>query len=85
MCEMLMQEPDHAYYFMSRLCIPVYGGLRKVIMDEAHQSQYSINPGSDKMYHDLLVARNEMDVAEYVNKCLTCLKVKQNIRGHQEN
>ncbi|GJW06191.1 putative reverse transcriptase domain-containing protein [Tanacetum coccineum] len=29
------------------------GGVRKLIMDEAHTSRYSIHPGSDKMYHDL--------------------------------
>ncbi|GJU25161.1 putative reverse transcriptase domain-containing protein [Tanacetum coccineum] len=29
------------------------GGVRKLIMDEAHTSRYSIHPGADKMYHDL--------------------------------
>jgi hypothetical protein len=54
MQDMLVKESDHTYYFMSRLWIPVYGGLRKVIMDEAHRIQYSIHPGADKMYQDLL-------------------------------
>jgi hypothetical protein len=44
MREMLVQELDHAYYFTRRLWIPVYGGLLKVIMDEAHRSRYSIIP-----------------------------------------
>ncbi|GJR82506.1 putative reverse transcriptase domain-containing protein [Tanacetum coccineum] len=29
------------------------GGVRTVIMDEAHKSRYSIHPGADKMYYDL--------------------------------
>ncbi|GJS45971.1 putative reverse transcriptase domain-containing protein [Tanacetum coccineum] len=29
------------------------GGVRTVIMDEAHKSKYSVHPGADKMYHDL--------------------------------
>ncbi|GJX65626.1 putative reverse transcriptase domain-containing protein [Tanacetum coccineum] len=29
------------------------GGVRKLIMDEAHTSRYSIHPGVDKMYYDL--------------------------------
>jgi hypothetical protein len=55
-------------------------GLRKVIIDEAHKRQYSVPPGADKMYHDLMEyywwPGMKTDVASYVNKCLTCLKVK---------
>ncbi|GJW49638.1 putative reverse transcriptase domain-containing protein [Tanacetum coccineum] len=29
------------------------GGVRTSIMDEAHQSRYSVHPGADKMYYDL--------------------------------
>ncbi|GKD97079.1 putative reverse transcriptase domain-containing protein, partial [Tanacetum coccineum] len=29
------------------------GGVRTVIMDEAHKSKYSVHPRADKMYHDL--------------------------------
>ncbi|GJV56193.1 putative reverse transcriptase domain-containing protein [Tanacetum coccineum] len=29
------------------------GGVRKLIMDEAHTSRYSVHPGADKMYYDL--------------------------------
>nr|GEX18261.1 putative reverse transcriptase domain-containing protein [Tanacetum cinerariifolium] len=49
-------------------------------MDEAHKTRYSVHPRVDKMYHDL----RDMywwpgmtrDLATYVSKCLTCLKVK---------
>ncbi|GJR60576.1 putative reverse transcriptase domain-containing protein [Tanacetum coccineum] len=33
--------------------LPLFGGLRGLIMLEYHKSNYSIHPGSDKMYHDL--------------------------------
>ncbi|GJU28060.1 putative reverse transcriptase domain-containing protein [Tanacetum coccineum] len=49
-------------------------------MDEAHKSKYSVHPGSDKMYYDLrdryLWLGMKKNIAVYVSKCLTCLKVK---------
>ncbi|GJT35666.1 putative reverse transcriptase domain-containing protein [Tanacetum coccineum] len=36
-----------------RIWLPLFGGLRDLIMMESHKSKYSIHPGSDKMYHDL--------------------------------
>ncbi|GJS58895.1 putative reverse transcriptase domain-containing protein [Tanacetum coccineum] len=49
-------------------------------MDEAHKSKYSVHPGADKMYYDLRDRYwwpgMKKDIAEYVSKCLTCLKVK---------
>ncbi|GKF46908.1 putative reverse transcriptase domain-containing protein, partial [Tanacetum coccineum] len=60
--------------------IPSVGGVRKLIMDEAHTSRYSIRPGTDKMYHDLRDLYwwpgMKRDIAEYVSKCLTCSKIK---------
>ncbi|GJV30930.1 putative reverse transcriptase domain-containing protein [Tanacetum coccineum] len=44
---------DGEIYFFDRIWIPSVGGVRKLIMDEAHTSRYSIHPGADKMYHDL--------------------------------
>nr|GEX53766.1 putative reverse transcriptase domain-containing protein [Tanacetum cinerariifolium] len=49
-------------------------------LQKAHKSKYSVHPGADKMYYDLRdrywSLRMKKDIAEYVNKCLTCLKVK---------
>ena len=39
-------------FFEDRIVVPK-GNLRKVIMNEAHNSLLSIHPGSTKMYHDL--------------------------------
>ncbi|GJZ23350.1 putative reverse transcriptase domain-containing protein [Tanacetum coccineum] len=36
-----------------RVWLPLFGGLRDLIMLESHKSKYFIHPGSDKMYHDL--------------------------------
>ncbi|GKE11691.1 putative reverse transcriptase domain-containing protein [Tanacetum coccineum] len=60
--------------------VPLKGEVRTLIMDEAHKSKYSVHPGADKMYYDLRDRywwpRMKKDIAEYVSKCLTCLKVK---------
>ncbi|GJS13296.1 putative reverse transcriptase domain-containing protein, partial [Tanacetum coccineum] len=36
-----------------RVWLPLFRGLRGLIMLKSHKSKYSIHPGSDKMYHDL--------------------------------
>ncbi|GKB06585.1 putative reverse transcriptase domain-containing protein [Tanacetum coccineum] len=49
-------------------------------MHESHKSKYSVHPGSDKMYQDMKQlywwSNMKADIATYVSKCLTCLKVK---------
>ena len=76
----LEPKPDGVLYFLNRIWVPLYGNLRQTVMDEAHKSRYSIHPGADKMYKDLKDfywwPGMKKDVAVYVNKCLTCLKVK---------
>nr|GEW62367.1 reverse transcriptase domain-containing protein [Tanacetum cinerariifolium] len=63
-----------------RVWLPLFGGLRYLIMLESHKSKYSIHPGSYKMYHDLKKlywwSNMKADIATYVSKCLTCAKVK---------
>ncbi|GJS08571.1 putative reverse transcriptase domain-containing protein [Tanacetum coccineum] len=60
--------------------IPLFGGLRDLIMHESYKSKYYIHPGSDKMYHDLKKLywwpNMKAIIAEYVGKCLTCSRVK---------
>ncbi|GKC56494.1 putative reverse transcriptase domain-containing protein, partial [Tanacetum coccineum] len=47
------QRADGEIYFFDRIWIPSIGDVRKLIMDEAHTSRYSVHPGADKMYYDL--------------------------------
>ncbi|GJV74000.1 putative reverse transcriptase domain-containing protein, partial [Tanacetum coccineum] len=44
---------DGTQCFEGRIWLPLFGGLRDLIMHESHKSKYSIHPGSDKMYQDL--------------------------------
>lgn len=73
-------RPDGTRYFDKRVWVPLFGGLRDLIMHESHKSKYSIHPGSDKMYHDLKQLywwpNMKAEIATYVGKCLTCAKVK---------
>ncbi|GJS45359.1 putative reverse transcriptase domain-containing protein [Tanacetum coccineum] len=78
--EMIEQRSDGTMYYLDRIWVPLKGEVRTLIMDEAHKSNYSVHPGADKMYSDLKDRywwpSMKKDIAEYVSKCLTCLKVK---------
>nr|GFA19588.1 putative reverse transcriptase domain-containing protein [Tanacetum cinerariifolium] len=78
--EQMERRSDGALYFMDRIWVPLMGNVRTLIMDEVHQSRYSIHPRADKMYYDLRYMywwpRMKKDIALYVSKCLTCSKVK---------
>ncbi|GJS62794.1 putative reverse transcriptase domain-containing protein [Tanacetum coccineum] len=78
--EMIEQRSDGTLYYLDRIWVPLKGNVRTLIMDEAHKSKHSIHPGADKMNYDLRDRYwwpgMKKDIAEYVSKCLTCLKVK---------
>ncbi|KAL8261080.1 hypothetical protein R6Q59_025129 [Mikania micrantha] len=46
-------KQDGVIYFQDRVWIPTVDELRKLILDEAHKTRYSVHPGADKMYQDL--------------------------------
>ncbi|XP_035844051.1 uncharacterized protein LOC110888382 [Helianthus annuus] len=76
----LETKDDGLLYFLNCLWVPNQDNLRTLLMNEAHQTRYSIHPGIDKMYMDLRTQYwwpgMKKDIALYVSKCLTCLKVK---------
>ena len=67
-------------WFGKRICVPEVKSIRESILREAHDSAYSIHPGSTKMYLDLKERywwyRLKIDVAEHVAICDTCQRVK---------
>ncbi|GJS11454.1 putative reverse transcriptase domain-containing protein [Tanacetum coccineum] len=74
------RKEDESLYFMDHIWVPLVGGMRTIIMKEAHKTRYFVQLGADKMYHDLRDMYwwpgMKRDIATYVKKCLTCLKVK---------
>ena len=40
---------DRVLYFLNRLCVPSIDELKNEIMDEPHNTRYSMHPGSTKM------------------------------------
>ncbi|GKD71245.1 reverse transcriptase domain-containing protein [Tanacetum coccineum] len=77
---MIELRNDGALYYLDRIWVPLKGDVRTLIMDEAHKLKYYVHPGADKMYYDLRDrywwSGMKKDIAVYVSKCLTCLKVK---------
>ncbi|GJU58485.1 putative reverse transcriptase domain-containing protein [Tanacetum coccineum] len=78
--EMIEHRSDRVLCYLDRIWVPLKGDVRTLIMDEAHKSKYSVHPGADKMYYDLRDRYwwpgMKKDIAVYVSRCLTCLKVK---------
>ncbi|KAJ9567039.1 hypothetical protein OSB04_003005 [Centaurea solstitialis] len=66
--------------FKARIWVPRLGGMRDVVLAEAHKLRLSIHPGSTKMYQDLRLdywwPGMKTDIGRYVEKCTTCLQVK---------
>ncbi|GJW63791.1 putative reverse transcriptase domain-containing protein [Tanacetum coccineum] len=78
--EKLEPRADGTLCLNNRSWLSCYGDLRTLTMHESHKSKYSVHPGSDKMYQDMKQLywwpNMKADIATYVSKCLTCLKVK---------
>ncbi|GJV60111.1 reverse transcriptase domain-containing protein [Tanacetum coccineum] len=80
MDQQMEKREDGSLHYMDRIWVPLVGGVRTKIMDEAHKTRYSVHPGADKMYYDLRDMYwwpgMKKEIAIYVSKCLTCAKVK---------
>jgi hypothetical protein len=60
--------------------MPKDHNLRRLILDEAYNSQFSIHPSSTKMFQDLKQrfwwTRMKREIAPYVAECDVCQRVK---------
>jgi hypothetical protein len=74
------EDAEGVIWFKDRLCVPDIKSIRELILKEAHETSYSIHPGSEKMYQDLkkrfwwYVMKRE--IAEYVARCDSCQRIK---------
>jgi hypothetical protein len=67
-------------WFKDRLCVPNVRSIWELILKEAHESSYSIHPGSEKMYQDLKKKfwwyGMKREIAEHVAICDSCQRIK---------
>jgi IS30 family transposase len=67
-------------WFKDRLCVPDIKSIQELILKEAHETAYSIQPGSEKMYQDLKKRfwwyGMKREIAEYVAVCDSCQRIK---------
>jgi hypothetical protein len=74
------EDEQGTIWFKNRICVPDIDSLRETILKEAHDSDYSIHPGSTKMYQDLKQKYwwygLKRDVAAHVVVCDVCQRVK---------
>jgi hypothetical protein len=72
-------DEEGVFWFRNRLCVPK-GEAREVLLDEAHNSAYSIHLGTTKMYLDLKTRYwwrgMKKEIAQYVARCDTCQQTK---------
>jgi hypothetical protein len=63
-----------------RIVIPNDAKLKRDILDEPHQTRYTVHLGNNKMYQDLKKkfwwCGMKMDIVEYVAQCHSCQLVK---------
>jgi hypothetical protein len=71
---------DGLLRYQNRVCVPNDEEIRKLILEEAHFSPYSVHPRGTKLYRDLkgYFWWNNMkwDIAKFVERCSTCQQVK---------
>jgi len=74
------EDEQGVLWFKGRICVPDIKSIKELIMRDAHDSAYSLHPGSTKMYNDLKQQfwwyGMKQEVAEYVALCVTCQRIK---------
>jgi hypothetical protein len=74
------EDTEGVIWFKDRLCVPIVQSIRELILKEAHETAYSIHPGSEKMYQDLKKKfwwyGMKREIAEHVAMCDSCRRIK---------
>jgi hypothetical protein len=80
------EDAEGVVWFKDRLCVPDIKSIRELIIKEAHETSYSIHPGSEKMYQDLKKRfwwyGMKREIAEYVVVCGSCQRIKAEHQRH---
>jgi hypothetical protein len=75
-----LEDCQGTLWLGKQICVPNLKPIKESILREAHDSAYSIHPGSTEMYKDLKTHYwwygMKRDIAEYVSLCDTCQRVK---------
>jgi hypothetical protein len=75
-----LEDEQGTIWFKNQICVPEIDSIRETILKKAHDSAYSIHPGSTKMYQDLKQkywwCGLERDVDAHVVECDVCQRVK---------
>jgi hypothetical protein len=75
------EDEKGVIWFKDRLCVPGIKPIRELILKEAHETAYSIHPGSEKMYQDLKRRfwwyGMKREIAEYAAICDSCQRTKE--------
>jgi hypothetical protein len=70
------REDVEGVWFKDRLCVTDIKSIQELILKKAHETAYSIHPGSEKMYQDLKKRfwwyDMKREIAEYVAICDSC-------------
>ena len=71
---------DDVLRFGDRIFVPNDLDIKNQILNEGHNSKYTMHPGSTKMYRDLqshyCCKGMKKEIAIYVSRCLTCQQTK---------
>jgi hypothetical protein len=75
-----LEDEEGVLWYKRRICVHNVKELKDKILQDAHESTYSIHPGGNKMYHDLKATYwwygMKSGVVEYIALCDTCQRVK---------
>jgi hypothetical protein len=73
------EDAEGVVWFKDRLCVPDITSIQELILKEAHETAYSIHPGSEKMYQDLKKRfwwyGMKREITEYVARCDSCQRI----------